>query len=71
MAVNVEDSEAIQIFGTLFNEVIAEYKEDPSYKFNPLGWCADEAGSNWEGFSLSLVMCATEFHRVFFTIDNL
>ena len=49
MEVNVEDSEAIQIFWTLFNEVIAEYKGDPSYKFNPLGWCADEAGSNWEG----------------------
>ena len=49
MEVNVEDSEAIQIFWTLFNEVIAQYKGDPSYKFNPLGWCADEAGSNWEG----------------------
>lgn len=49
MEVNVEDSEAIQIFWILFNEVTAEYKGDLSYKFNPLGWCADEAGSNWEG----------------------
>lgn len=49
MVVNGEDSEAIQLFWALFNKVIAEYKGDPLYKFNPLGWCADEAGSNWEG----------------------
>lgn len=49
MEVNVEDSDAIQTFWTLFNKVIADYKEDPSYLFNPSGWCADEAGSNWEG----------------------
>ena len=49
MEVNVEDSDAIQDFWLLFNKVIADYKGDPSYTFNPSGWCADEAGSNWEG----------------------
>ena len=49
MEVNVEDSEAIEIFWTLFNKVLADCKGDPFYKFNPLGWCADEAGSYWEG----------------------
>ena len=49
MEINVEDSDAIQIFWRLFNKVIAEHKGGPSYKFYPLGWCTDEAGSNWEG----------------------
>ena len=49
MEVGSEDSESVQKFWFLFNKVLADYKGDAGYKFNPTGWCADEAGSNWEG----------------------
>ena len=49
MEVNVEDSEAVEMFWTLFSKVLADCKGDTFYKFNPFGWRADEAGSNWEG----------------------
>ena len=58
MEVNVEDSEAIQIFWTIFNEVL---------------WVGAQTrqGQNGQVFSVSLAMCATELYRVFFTIDSL
>lgn len=49
MEVGTEDSEAVQKSWSLFNKVLSDYKGDAGYKFNPAGWCADEAGSNWEG----------------------
>ena len=54
----MEDSEAIQIFWTIFNEVL---------------WVGAQTrqGQNGKVFSVSLAMCATELYRVFFTIDNL
>lgn len=44
-----EDSDAVDVFWTLFDEVLKKCKRDCSYTFNPTGWLADDAGANWEG----------------------
>ena len=50
MEVDTEDSQSVQKFWTLFNKVLSDYKGEDGYRFNPLGWCADEAGSAGRDF---------------------
>lgn len=46
MEATAEDTSNITLFWTLFNEVLQKVKNDDNYKFRPVGWCSDMAGSN-------------------------
>ena len=52
MEVKGETSENVTLFWRLFNEVLAEVKGEPGYKFNPCGWITDEAGANFNGIGM-------------------
>ena len=52
MEVKGETSENVALFWRLFNEVLAEVKGEPGYKFNPCGWITDEAGANFNGIDM-------------------
>lgn len=67
---STEDSQTVQKFWTLFNKVLSDYKGEDGYRFNPIDWCADEAGSNWEGLFRGfedvrnrIVSCVFHFRR--------
>ena len=42
-----EDTTNIELFWTLFNEVLQKVSVQKDYKFNPVGWCTDMAGANF------------------------
>ena len=44
-----ENSENIELFRTLFNEVYEVVDGDDTLYFNPKGWCTDMAGANMKG----------------------
>ena len=43
MEAEKEDTTNIELFWTLFNEVLQKVSGHKEYKFNPLGWCTDMA----------------------------
>ena len=47
MEADNEDTTNIQLFWTLFNEVLQKVSGQKDYKFNPVGWCTDMAGANF------------------------
>lgn len=42
-----EDTTNIELFWTLFNELLQNVSVQKDYKFNPVGWCTDMAGANF------------------------
>ncbi|PFX17548.1 hypothetical protein AWC38_SpisGene18123 [Stylophora pistillata] len=46
-----EDTTNVELFRTLFNEALGKVANDPSIKFNPIGWCSDMAGANLAGIT--------------------
>lgn len=46
-----EDTTNVELFWTLSNEVLGKVANDPSIKFNPIGWCSDMAGANLAGIT--------------------
>ena len=38
-----EDTTNVELFWTLFKEALVKVANDPSIKFNPIGWCSDMA----------------------------
>ena len=44
-----EDTTNVELFWTLFKEALVKVANDPSIKFNPIGWCSDMAGANLAG----------------------
>ena len=65
MEVEKENTTNIELFWTLFNEVLEKVAKRPS-KFNPTGWCTDMAGANLSGihkvFGDSARIKSCEFH---------
>ena len=55
-----EDSTTINLFWTLFNEVLQKENGETDYVFNPKGWCTDMAGANIEGLRRSFGPDAVE-----------
>ena len=49
MEVEQENTVSVELFWTLFNEVLTKEKESNHYKFNPVGWCTDMAGAHFAG----------------------
>ena len=47
MEAEKEDTTNIELFQTLFNEVLQKVSGHKEYKFNPLGWCTDMAVANF------------------------
>ena len=41
-----ENTEMITLFLEKFNEALADYKQEPGYKFNPYGIMCDENAAN-------------------------
>ena len=52
MEVKGETSENVALFWRLFNEVLAEIKEEPGYQFNTCSWITDLAGANFNGIGM-------------------
>ncbi len=46
-----EDSENIELFWTLFNEILQKVSGRKDYKFDPIGFCTDMAGANFAGIT--------------------
>ena len=46
-----EDTTNVELFWTLFNEALGKVANDPSIKFNSVGWCSDMAGANLAGIT--------------------
>jgi len=42
-----EDTTNIDLFCTLFNEVLQKVSVQKDHKFNPVGWCTDVVGANF------------------------
>lgn len=63
-----ENQECITLFWKLWNDALSEISADPAYKFDPKGWCVDEAGANWSAIEVvfgseALSKCKScEFH---------
>ena len=55
MEAEKEDTTNIELFWTLFNEVLQKVSGHKEYKFNPLGWCTDMAGGQ---------LCGTNHRRL-------
>lgn len=51
MEAESEDTTNIELFWTLFNEVLQKVSGQKDYKFNPVGWCTDMAGANFAAIS--------------------
>ena len=47
MEAESEDTKNIELFWTLFNEVLQKVSGQTEYKFNPVGWCTDMAEANF------------------------
>lgn len=43
-----ENTAGLTVIWNLLNECIENVSLKPGYKFNPIGWMADELGSNWK-----------------------
>lgn len=63
-----EDTTNIELFWTLFNEVLQKVSGQKDYKFHPVGWCTDMAGANFAaimngfGEEATARMKSCEFH---------
>ena len=61
-----EDTKNVELFWTLFNEALGKVGNDPSIKFNPIGWCSDMAGANLAGitrvYGNASLIKSCEFH---------
>ena len=63
-----ENQECISLFWKLWNDALSDLSGNSAYKFDPKGWCIDEAGANWSAVeevfgSEALSKCKScEFH---------
>ncbi|CAB4039838.1 Hypothetical predicted protein, partial [Paramuricea clavata] len=46
-----EDSDNIELFWTLFNELLQKVSGKKDYKFNPIGFCTNMAGVNFSAIT--------------------
>ena len=44
-----EDTENVTLFWNTFNSLLRKESSNPTYSFNPKGWCSDAAGCNASG----------------------
>ena len=61
-----EDTTNVDLFWMLFNEALGKTANDPSIKFNTIGWCSDMADVNLGGirrvYGNASLIKSCEFH---------